>query len=233
MSRWKEFFSERRYRRARLWSNRALHKYAKLFKGEIANISGWKDSDKAGAYYKDYFINAEKYFITNHGNHAKNSTNNEQIFLDLEKPLPPELIKRFDVVFNHTVLEHVFNINVAFQDLCDLAREAVILIVPFVQIQHATGSYSDYWRFTPLCIERLFKLNKYTLVICEHNNNFNAATYLLCIGIRNDMLPKYKGIFKKCNLSKLPVPGRWVGVSLKEIAKNFLRRMVSIIKIST
>ena len=229
MNRLREIVSERKFRRARLWSNRVLRKYAALFHGEVANVSGWKDSDKAGGFYKDYFINATKYYITNHGTHAENSGNEEQISLDLEKPLPTELSGRFDVVFNHTVLEHVFNIAVAFKDLCELAREAVILVVPFVQVQHSTNSYSDFWRFTPLSIEKLFKRNNYTLVISEHNNHFNAATYLLCIGIRNEALPKYKGTFKKCNLAKKLAPGRWVGINAKDVVKSLIRQAKRVV----
>jgi len=187
-----------------------LKKYADVFTGEIANISGWKDSDKAGGCYKNYFNRANNYYVTNYGSHASKSENPNEFFLDLEEPLYPDLTQRFDVVFNHTVLEHVFHVEKAFTNLCQMARDAVILVVPFIQVQHISSDYKDYWRFTPYCIERLFNNNQYTLVVCEYNNHYNAATYLFCIGIRDVELNKYNA-FKKCDLATLSAPGRWVG----------------------
>ena len=202
-----------------MWSNDTLKKYADYFSGEIVNVSGWEDKDKTGGVYQEYFINADKYFITNFGNHAEASGQKEQIVLDLEKPIEQDLKERFDIVYNHTTLEHTFDVRTTFSNLCQMARDAVIIVVPFAQIHHSTEAFKDYWRFTPCAIERLFNISNYTLVVCEHNNNFNAATYLFCIGIRDDMLYKYKD-FSKCDTTALPVVGRWIGSKLMSIVKG-------------
>jgi len=57
---------------------------------------------------KDYFSKASTYSVTNY--HPEKNTGmakEPETVLDLESRLPEELVKRFDVVFNHTVLEHV------------------------------------------------------------------------------------------------------------------------------
>lgn len=58
---------DRKYRLARLWSNECLRKYSDYLGGDICNVSGWKDQDKQGGYYKDYFPNRTSYTITNYG----------------------------------------------------------------------------------------------------------------------------------------------------------------------
>ena len=67
------------------------------------NVSAWKDVDKEGRHYSDYFSNASSYSITNYKAEARGFTGEEgEIFLDLEKDLPVGLIQRFDVVSNET-----------------------------------------------------------------------------------------------------------------------------------
>ena len=64
--------------------------------------------------------------------------------MDLAVPLPVELENQFDVVFNHTTLEHIFDIFTAFQNLCRLTKDILIIVVPFLQEQHE--NFGDYWR---------------------------------------------------------------------------------------
>lgn len=44
----------------------------------------------------------------------------------------------FDVVFSHTVLEHLYDVQAAVSTLCALTRHTVIVIVPFIQEQNST-----------------------------------------------------------------------------------------------
>lgn len=62
---------DRKFRIPRIWSNRELKKFAKLFRGTVVNVSGWKDNDKEGANYREYFINASEYWITNYKSEAR------------------------------------------------------------------------------------------------------------------------------------------------------------------
>jgi hypothetical protein len=176
-------FIDRRFRLPRVWSNRELEKFAHLFEGSIANVSGWKDVDKEGRKYRDYFVNASSYTITNYKAEARGFQGQEgEIFLDLTKDLPEDLNGSFDVVFNHTVLEHVYEVQKAFHNLCQLSKDVVIVIVPFLQEMHA--DYGDFWRFTPLTMKRMYEENGLDLHYLTFNGHKNASVYLFCIGLK-------------------------------------------------
>lgn len=176
-------FVDRAHRLPRLWSNSELAKFAHLFEGDVANVSAWKDIDKAGRRYRDYFSKARSYTITNYKSEARGFQGREgEIFLDLEKPLAPDLISRFDVVFNHTTLEHIYDFRTAFSNLCAMSRDIVILVVPFLQQYHTT--YGDYWRFSPLAIDRMFKDNALTPLYINFNGHRQSSVYIFAIASR-------------------------------------------------
>lgn len=176
-------FIDRVHRLPRVWSNRELARFAPMFGGDVVNVSGWKDIDKEGRRYRDYFSNAASYSITNYRAEARGFQDAEgEIFLDLEQPLPPGLEGRFDVVFNHTTLEHVYALHTAFGNLCRMSRDAVILVVPFIQQFHA--DYGDYWRLSPMAVKRLFEDNGYTLLYLSFNSHRNASVYVFAIASR-------------------------------------------------
>lgn len=178
------FFIDRKYRLPRIWSNRELEKFSSLFSGDIVNVSGWKDLDKEGRYYRDYFVNAASYTITNFNTDERGFQGYEnEIFLNLENQLPSELFNRFDVVFNHTVLEHVFDVNIAFKNLIMMSKDIVILVVPFLQQMHA--SYGDYWRFTPLTIKKMLENNGMSLLYLSFNSHKDASVYIFSIATKN------------------------------------------------
>jgi hypothetical protein len=90
---------------------------------------------------------------------------------------------RFDVVFNHTVLEHIFEVQVAFANLCRLTRDVAIVVVPFLQEQH--GDYGDYWRFTPKAVDQLFRDNGMETIYCSVNDSGRDSIYIFAIGARH------------------------------------------------
>lgn len=219
---------DRKFRAARVWSNKELEKYACYFKGSVVNVSAWKDRDKEGGRYQDYFINAKSYSITNYGGGMGKSDGElslPEYELDLTKPLPKEMVRKFDNVFNHTTLEHVYENRVAFRNLCEMANDAVIVIVPWVQEVHTCeGSYDDYWRYSPYAMEKLYEENGFSMVVCNHNNNFDTAVYLFCIGIRNEKLIEYSEFSKISVDNKLPA-GRWIGSR-----QTIVQKLINIIK---
>jgi hypothetical protein len=167
-----------------VWSNRELSRFAHLFSGDIVNVSGWTDIDKEGRHYKDYFKNASSYTITNFESDKRGYQGGaNEIFLDLTAQLPPNLHHRFDVVFNHTTLEHIFELTTAFSNLCQLSKDTVILVLPFLQQYHA--DYGDYWRLSPLAIKRLFELNDMELVYQSFNNHAMSSIYTFSIASRH------------------------------------------------
>ncbi len=188
---------ERKFRLPRIWSNDELRKLAPLFTGKIVNVSGWKDMDKEGKHYRDYFSGASSYHITNYGGFRGFQGDEEEILLDLEQDLPQELQEAFDVVYNHTTLEHVFEVKKAFQNLCAMSKDIVIVVVPFAQTQHEHENIKDFWRFTPTCIRQLFKENDMELIYEAANEHRNAGIYLIAIGTKNathwqDKMPAFE-----------------------------------------
>ncbi|HRK82282.1 MAG TPA: hypothetical protein PLZ12_12640 [Saprospiraceae bacterium] len=171
---------DRKFRLPRIWSNLELKKFAHLFGGEVVNVSAWKDSDKEGRQYKDYFINAISYSLTNYNADARGFQGIEnEIFLDLTAELPTSLHKSFDVAFNHTTLEHIFEVNTAFDNICKISRDIVIIVVPFLQEMH--GEYGDYWRFTPSAIIKMFERNKMEVLHLSFNKHPESSVYIFAI----------------------------------------------------
>jgi hypothetical protein len=177
-------FVDRKFRLARVWSNRELGKFGHLFTGDVVNVSGWQDQDKEGRRYKDYFTNAKSYTITNFKSEARGFQGyDNEIFLDLSKELPEQLAGKFDVVFNHTVLEHIFEVHTAFRNVCMMTRDVVIIVLPFLQQMHE--SFGDYWRFSPMTIKRLFEANGLSLLYLSFNGHKKASVYVFAIASRN------------------------------------------------
>ncbi len=179
-----KLFPERKFRAARVWSNQELKKIAYLFKGDVINVSGWRDSDKSGSFYRDYFINAKSYSVSNYD--GEMGYQGGEIKLDLEKDLPNDIKNKFDVVLNHTVLEHIFYVTKAFKNLCDMTKDTVIIVVPFLQQMHfEDSSYKDYWRFTPYALKRMFEDNDMEMVYCVGDNSGRHSVYVLAVGSKN------------------------------------------------
>ncbi|HEY1097328.1 MAG TPA: hypothetical protein VGF99_00310 [Myxococcota bacterium] len=175
---------DRKHRVPRLWSNQELQKIAPLCTGDVVNVSGWRDEDKAGRHYRDYFSAASSYTITNYKAEARGLQGTPgELFLDLEQTLDPSLHGRFDVVFNHTVLEHVFEVDTAFKNLCAMSRDLVVVVVPFLQPMHA--DYGDFWRFSPMALERLFAKNGLTMIRATSNRDWLASVYVVAVGARH------------------------------------------------
>jgi len=212
----------RQFRIARLWSNRELRKLSPLFTGDIVNVSAWDDRDKEGGHYKDYFTQATHYYYTNTAGVRGYQNQPDEFILDLTTDLPSELHRRFEVVLNHTTLEHIFEITRAFANLCAMTKDIAIIVVPFSQVQHETESYGDYWRLTPSCIRRMLRENGLETVYEAESHHRNAAIYLLLVGSRNPQkwrsrMPKYEPIKEA---------GHWIGArrSIRGLVRKLFRR---------
>jgi hypothetical protein len=179
---------DRKFRTARHWSNTVLRHICPHFNGTVVNVSGWEDSDKEGGKYREYFSCAEQYDISNFPGERGLTGVPGEIHLDLEKDLEPALREKYDVVFNHTALEHIYDVHKAFANLCAMAKDAVIIVVPFLQEMHYTDSYGDYWRFTPFAIQKMFEANGFHLVFVDANDANRESVYLLAVG-RRKMIP--------------------------------------------
>ena len=195
-----------KFREPRIWSNNELKKFSKKFYGNIINVSGWKESDKVSSFYKNYFTNCTNYFISNWSYSERgqeNKLSKNEYLIDLESDLKKELLGKFDVVFNHTTLEHIFDIYKSFRNLCELSNDVVIIVVPFLQEQHTTSDFKDYWRFTPQTIKKLFEKNNFKLAYINANDQNNSSIYVFAIGCKENS--KNLNWIKKMNDNKLDV----------------------------
>lgn len=204
----------RKFRIARIWSNSELKKISHLFSGRIINVSAGENVDKEGSTYNLYFKNADEFWLSNYspGSFRGFTGRKNELLIDLEKPLDSKYAGSFDVAFNHTTLEHVFDVFTAFRNLCELSKDIVIIVVPFVQEQHENEGYKDYWRFTPTCIRKLFETNGLTVIYEAANTDFNAATYLFFVGSKKP--DKWKG--KMPTYKKLEDAGNWIGTEIEK-----------------
>jgi len=219
---------DRRYDIARRWSNRELRKLAPLFAGAVVNVSGWDDRDKEGSKYRTYFTAATSYRRTNYAGKCGYQGDPDEEPLDLTQALPDRLRGRFDVVFNHTTLEHIFDVRAAFSNLCALSRDVVIVVVPFSQVQHETDSFGDFWRFTPTCLRRLFADEGFTVIYEAESPHRDAAIYLLFVASRHPethrgRLPRWRPVERA---------GKWIGarpvVSAYQFLANKARRALGL-----
>lgn len=172
--------------RPRNWSNAELRKFAPLYSGAVINVSGWKDEDQVGNHYRDYFPAANRYAVSNYAGEKGVQGAEDEVFLDLEGDVPEPLLRQFQVVFNHTTLEHVYDIRKAVANLCALSDDTVILVTPFLQQVHfEAGSFGDYWRPTPQCLERLLQENGFQVVYQSANDNEWYIVYVFTIATRH------------------------------------------------
>jgi hypothetical protein len=179
----------------RRWSNAELRRWGPLFVGDVVNVSAWRDEDKEGGHYRSYFPNAASYTMTNYwGSASANDGHPGAHFLDLQGETPESLRGRFDVALAHTVLEHVYDVRRAIANIAALTRDAMILIVPFSQDEHYSGSlYGDYWRMTPLGMKRAVEEQGFTLLHLAANDTPWYPIYLF--GIASCLPEKWAGRF--------------------------------------
>lgn len=156
-------------RNARHWSNGEIKRAISPLEGvdSVLNVSGFDDRDKQGGVYRDYFHFAGSYSLSYYPSDVckgrADISNNNKIQVDLMKSLSDELLSRFDLVFNHTVLEHVKNPFVAYSNIVKMSNDLVLTVVPFRQQFHfIPGQFGDYFRITPMGMRLLNELNGMT-----------------------------------------------------------------------
>ena len=225
----KKYLLDKKHRIPRVWSNIELKKVAHYFEGDIINVSAYMDEDKEGYIYgKDYFVTAKSYSCSNYDSDKRGfqgSLSNEY-FLDLECVLDVELVGKYDVVFNHTTLEHIFNFKMAFSNLCALSKNYVILIVPFLQEQHA--DYGDYWRFSPTAIKLMFKEQGLETVYINYNDGPNESIYVFTIAAKNPGSVLAKKI-ENTEGNKVDIIDSYL-IGSKIIKNNILHKFFSLLK---
>ncbi len=188
---------------ARFCSNRELRKVSALFGGDVVNVSGWRDEDNEGYHYRDYFGRATSYTITNYCGEKGYQNQGGEILLDISQPLADSLRNRFDVVFNHTTLEHVFDCQLAFKNMAQMSRDVLVVVVPFCQCSHELESFKDYWRFTPSALRTMYEREGMTVIYEASNQHTGAASYLFFVGSRKPeqylgKVPPWKPLGKQC-----------------------------------
>lgn len=191
--------------RPRNWSNCELRKFAPAYEGDAINVSGWRDEDQVGGHYADYFCNARSYSISNFPGAKGLQGTHDEIPLDLEADTPAQLREKYQVVFNHTTLEHVYDIRKAVANLCALSHDTVILVTPFLQqVHYEEGSFGDYWRPSPMCVERMLAEHGFEVIYQSSNDNEWYIVYLFTVATRSPEKYRDRIPFQKIR--------EWVGV---------------------
>lgn len=182
-----------KFRRPRVWSNDELRKIGHLFDGSVINVSGKVDSDKCGGVYRSYFPKAKEYFVSNYNSDKSAKPPEKWDFnINLDENIDPQFVGRFDVVFNHTTLEHIFDMHTAFKNLCAMSKDVVIIVLPFLQQMHWGASYKDYWRFTPYALKEMFEREGMTLLYMSGNNRRHESVYIFAVASKKPDLWKGK-----------------------------------------
>lgn len=178
-------------RQARNWSNGEIRLLGRAVAGSVINVSAWRDEDKQGGYYKDYFPSAQNYSVSNYQgwrgidkNEVPPHFEGNHYELDLRTPAPVTLAGRFDLVFNHTTLEHVFDAHQAMRTMAALSRDAMLVVVPFIQHLHGPVD-GDFWRFSPYCMRRLFQMVDMEIVYESAGPKTSDVRYLTYFAARD------------------------------------------------
>lgn len=227
-------YVDRRSRLARVWSNSELKKVGYLFSGRVANISAADDEDKQGNTYSDYFSNSSEYFITNYapGKFRGWKGRSNEHYLDLVGEVPQELGSYFDVVFNHTTFEHIFNVRKAFANFCKMTKDVAIVVLPFSQYQHEhEEAYRDYWRFTPTCARELFDENGLQIIYESANSDYNSAIYLFLIASKKpgrweSLMPTYVPLTTVGNIIGQPNCMMTAFQRLNRLGKRAIKKLI-------
>lgn len=170
-------------REARAWSNGFIAAVASAVEGRVVNVSAWKDEDKQGRAYRDYFVNAQSYETTNYqGWRGEGVPSDHDV--DLQKPAPEPLRGAFDLVFNHTTLEHVYDFHRALDTLCEMSRDAILVIVPWMQHLHGPED-GDFWRFSPYAMRRLLADRGFAIVAEQAGPQGGKVRYLGYLAARD------------------------------------------------
>lgn len=215
----------------RIWSNREIRRFGPLFTGDVINVSAWKDGDKDGGHYHEYFPNAVSYTISNYGEGREGSSGlPEERILDLSKPYDGS-IGQYDLVFSHTVIEHIYPSSLAFENLCHLSRDCIMTVVPFVQQLHGyEDGYSDYYRYSPFALQESFRKHGFETLYTSWNSDHPLMNvYIFHVASKNP--EKYTGKFPDSEIiiRSKNGPGFLITKMLWPEEKTFFRKLGEVV----
>jgi hypothetical protein len=83
-----------------------------------------------------------------------------EIITDLNMPLNSEHHGRYDIVIDTGTLEHCFNVGIAFENMCRLARIGGLIIssAPMSKVNHG------FWNFSPCAYDNYYRQNQFDLL---------------------------------------------------------------------
>lgn len=172
----------------RIWSNMQLERFLSTNGeyGKVLNASGWRDQDKEGSTYRNYFASCSEYIVSNHpGDSVRGVSSDTDLSIDLLQKPSDKLHRRFDCILNHTVLEHVRYPEQAIANLCDMTAGDLIIVVPFIQHLHfQPGQYGDYFRFTPMGLREILAENKFETIYEDVGPTGNSTQYIFSVSRR-------------------------------------------------
>lgn len=213
----------------RVWSNIQLQRFLSSSGSyeTVLNASGWRDQDKEGSTYRNYFPKCTEYVISNHPDDAvRGASSSDDLLIDLLKEPSASLQLRFDCILNHTVLEHIRYPEVAVANLCSMTKGDLIIVVPFMQHFHfQPGQYGDYFRFTPMGLRSILEDNLFDTIYEQIGPVGGSTQYMFSVSRRKgsdsmssgstdlgslELLNGHTGLVKGSDLCKeIVVRGTW------------------------
>lgn len=214
------------YTNVRLWSNEDVRKVGELL-GHlhgIINVSGDLDEDKYGSHYRNYF-NTAKYDISNYESDDFRGGSGDSLKIDLEKPIPSSLLNSYELVFNHTTLEHVWDVRMAMDNLVKLSSRYIYIIVPFKQKLHFYDEgFKDYHRLTHFWFREYAKRNQLKVLYENYGPKDSLDVYISVLLSKNQQDAEMD-ILDMSNLNRR-LGSNYLKSVMREGGKLLLQRLV-------
>jgi len=195
------------------------------------NVSGYLDSDKENNFYVNYF-RINNYVISIYDNDKSYSNRESAIIIDLDGSAIKENathFQKYDLVFSHTVLEHVKNPFLAFSNLEYLLAPNGVLIsvVPFIYKFHfSDGDFGDYWRYTPHSLKLLHEKTGLYINLMEVGPSNGYEKYIITVASRHAGYTNFE-----FNISKFQEWNNTLGKnSFFSLLQNLILRVIDAIK---
>jgi len=87
----------------------------------------------------------------------------DEIIADLNVPISSEYHGNYDLVVDTGTLEHCFNVGIAFENMCRLAKVGGLIVsaAPMTKINHG------FWNFSPCAYDNYFRQNNFEIVFLD------------------------------------------------------------------
>jgi len=158
------------------------------------------------------------------------------IIFNLNEDVPNEYVERFDVVYDGGVIEHVFQVNTAFANICKMTKVGGYI---FNHNPVYNYLYNTFWNISPQMFLEFYAANDYLIIdsclltfltkdIENRPWQDRPVTWSPDIRLMNLIHPLYTGQYIRSlhNLCENPIPHTFI-VAKKTNSKDLIYPIVS------